>query len=100
MIQKLTIAFVLLLSFPVTSCVKVSKSSSNTSSVSAYGLLQKQGVTSYNYGTHTLGGYALKSSTINLDNYLNKYVTIQGHKINGYPQNGGPDYIEVDQVSI
>lgn len=96
--QYFTIAILFSLLF--TSCVKVSKSSSNTSSVSAYGYLQKQGVTTYNYGTHTLEGSALKSSTINLDNYLNKYVTISGHKINGYPQNGGPDFIEVESVSI
>lgn len=96
--QYLTIVFLFSLLF--TSCVKVSKSSSNSSSVEIYGLLQKQGITTYQYGTHTIGGYALRSSTVNLDDYLNKYVTVHGHKIDGYPVDGGPDYIEVKSVSI
>ncbi len=66
------------------------------------GLIIKQGITSYMYGTHTITGnnktYALKSSTVNLNDYVDKTVTIKGSKIDGYPVDGGPDYIDVKVV--
>ena len=62
------------------------------------GLIQKQGVTSYMYGTHVISGYALRSNTILLDNYIDYNVTIVGYKIDGYPVDGGPDYIEVTDI--
>lgn len=68
------------------------------------GIIQKQGITTYQYGTHILVDnngqtkYALKSESINLDNYINRYVEIKGHKIKGYPIDGGPDYIDVSEV--
>ena len=62
------------------------------------GTIQEQGITTYQYGTHTISGYALKSETINLDDYVNQNVTIVGYKIDGYPVDGGPDYIEVEEI--
>ncbi len=66
------------------------------------GLLEKQTITSYQYGTHTISNkdviYALRSSTINLDTYVNKTVTIKGSKVKGYPVDGGPEYIDVKEV--
>ena len=62
------------------------------------GTIQKQGVTTYQYGTHTISGYALRSSAVNLDDYINQYVTVVGYKIDGYPVDGGPDFIEVLRV--
>ena len=62
------------------------------------GIIQKQGVTSYMYGTHVISGYALRSNSILLDNYINYNVTIVGYKIYGYPVDGGPDYIEVTDI--
>ncbi|MDA9328709.1 hypothetical protein N9Q76_01130 [Flavobacteriales bacterium] len=62
------------------------------------GIIKEQGMTSYQYGTHTLSGYALRSNTVSLDNYVNQNVTIVGYKVNGYPVDGGPDYIEVKKV--
>jgi hypothetical protein len=66
------------------------------------GILQKQGITTYQYGTHIIISndkqYALKSSTIDLNNYQKQYVTIIGEKIAGYPIEGGPEYIEVVKV--
>lgn len=62
------------------------------------GTIQKQGITTYQYGTHTLSGYALRSSTENLDEYVNQNVTVVGHKISGYPIEGGPDFIEVEKL--
>lgn len=62
------------------------------------GTIQKQGITTYQYGTHTLSGYALRSSTLNLDNYINQNVTVVGYKIDGYPIEGGPVFIEVEKL--
>jgi len=66
------------------------------------GLLKKQEITTYQYGTHTISNegktYALKSSTINLDTHVNKTVTVKGNKINGYPVDGGPKLIDVKEV--
>jgi len=66
------------------------------------GLLKKQEITTYQYGTHTISNegktYALKSSTINLDTHVNKTATVKGNKINGYPVDGGPEFIDVKEV--
>lgn len=62
------------------------------------GTLLKQGITTYQYGTHTISGLALKSDIIELDDYLNQDITIIGCKIEGYPVDGGPDYIEVKRI--
>ena len=45
------------------------------------GTLKEQGITTYQYGTHTIAGYALRSSTVALDDYINQSVTVFGHKI-------------------
>ncbi|MDG2343085.1 MAG: hypothetical protein P8L23_00725 [Flavobacteriales bacterium] len=68
--------------------------------VKTTGLIQKQGITTYMYGTHTITDYALKSNSINLDNYIDKNVSIIGEKIDGYPVDGGPDYIEVKKIKV
>ena len=62
------------------------------------GTLQKQGVTYYMYGTHIISGYALRSDLVNLDDFINRNVTIIGYKIDGYPVDGGPVYIEVTDL--
>ncbi|MEO6901510.1 MAG: hypothetical protein ABI315_00335 [Bacteroidia bacterium] len=68
------------------------------------GIIQKQGPTVYQYGTHKLVSdkgetiYALTSDSINLDLYIDKKVELQGDKIKGYPISGGPDYIEVKKI--
>ena len=62
------------------------------------GTLQKQGVTYYMYGTHIISGYALRSDLVNLDEFINRNVTIIGYKIDGYPVDGGPVYIEVTDL--
>jgi hypothetical protein len=72
--------------------------------VSAVGIIKKQGATTYMYGTHILLNdngqtlYALKSNTINLDNYIDKRVAVKGDLISGYPVDGGPDYLDVKLV--
>ena len=66
------------------------------------GIVQQQGLTTYQYGTHILSSnnkiYALRSNTINLDDYLNNKVSIIAKKIAGYPVENGPDFLEVIKV--
>ena len=66
------------------------------------GLLNKQGPTTYQYGTHTLTNssktYALTSKELDLDKYVGRNVIITGEKISGYPVDGGPEYIEVKEI--
>lgn len=66
--------------------------------VEATGKIQKQGITTYQYGTHVIAGYTLRSSAIDLDNYIDQTVTVVGHLIEGYPIEGGPDYLEVEEI--
>lgn len=66
------------------------------------GVIKQLGVTTYQYGTHSISNsgmfYALKSDKYNLDNYVNQTVTVIGESITGYPQNGGPYYLNVIEV--
>jgi len=70
--------------------------------IEATGVIQKLGITTYQYGTHSITNnsmfYALKSDNYNLDNYVNQTVTVIGESITGYPQNGGPYYLNVTDV--
>lgn len=78
------------------SCSKEENITQNTFEVT--GTIQKLEATAFQYGTHTISGFALRSSSVNLDDYINQSVTIVGYKIDGYPVDGGPDYIEVEQL--
>ena len=87
----------------ITSCSSM-RNTGGSETVSLTGNLQKMGITTYQYGTHTInsGGkpYALKSSSLNLDTYVDKQVTLRGNKVSGYPLEGGPDLIEVSEVVV
>ena len=67
------------------------------------GTIESQGITSYQYGTHVLNSeedfYALKSEKLNLDQFIGKEVKVSGSKIEGYPVDGGPNYILVTEVN-
>ena len=66
------------------------------------GTIKEQGFTTYQYGTHTLTSaedfYAIKSDSIDLNLYLNKEVTVKASKIEGYPVDGGPVYLEILEI--
>lgn len=78
------------------------------------GVLQKQGMTSYQYGTHVLKGkslagepnqaettFALKAGKkINLNKFAGKKVIITGKKVDGYPLESGPELIEVSAIEL
>lgn len=67
--------------------------------INLIGTIQKQGVTTYQYGSHVLrsseSNFALRSEKINLDDFEGKTVRVIGEKIEGYPISGGPDFILV-----
>ena len=88
--------FIVLISLLSYSC----KKSLFSNKVKETGFIQKQGINSYMYGTHIITDYALKSNSINLDNYIDKNVSLIGEKIDGYPVDGGPDYIEVKKIKV
>jgi hypothetical protein len=68
------------------------------------GTIKAQEITTYMYGTHVLTNnvgqtlYALRSNSVKLDDYIGKSVEISGSKVDGYPVDGGPDYIEVSKI--
>ena len=72
--------------------------------VESVGIIRKQGITTYMYGTHVLLNddkqtlYALKSDPINLDLYIDKKVKVKGDLIKGYPVDSGPNYLNVKSI--
>ena len=77
--------------------------SGNTDEGKQYsGTIEPSGITSYQYGTHTLDAgdefYALKSEVVDLSQYEGEKVTITATKIEGYPVDGGPVYLNVTKV--
>lgn len=72
-------------------------------SIKVSGTLEKQGITTYQYGTHTLttdgSFYALTSNTVDLEEYIGQEVSIKAEKIEGYPVDGGPEYLRVLEIN-
>ncbi len=66
------------------------------------GTVHAAGITSYQYGTHTLEteneSFALKSDSIDLTRYEQKKVKIIANKIEGYPVDNGPVYLNVISI--
>ncbi|WP_316841794.1 hypothetical protein [Pedobacter gandavensis] len=80
------------------------KSSKDANTVNLTGKIEKMGMTTYQYGTHTIESdkktYALKSSSVDLNQFENKDVELVGTKVPGYPVENGPLLIEVSSVKI
>lgn len=80
------------------------KDSNTAYRATATGTIQKIGMTTFQYGTHLLTTenktYALKSGSINLDQYMNKKVTVKGKKVKGYPIDGGPEFLDVTLIKF
>lgn len=87
----------------LTSCSTVRKPV-DSGQVQLQGTLEATGMTTYQYGTHTLTAaersYALKSSQVDLKVYEGKKVSIKGTKVAGYPVENGPDLIQVTAVKL
>jgi hypothetical protein len=88
----------------VISCANLPTGPDINYGISSDGTIKKQGITTYQYGTHILADsngktiYALKSDTIELDDYMNKKVRVKGELVNGYPVDGGPNYLDVKRI--
>ncbi|WP_316821002.1 hypothetical protein [Pedobacter gandavensis] len=80
------------------------KSSTDANTVHLSGKIEKMGMTTYQYGTHTIESdhktYALKSSSVNLNHFEKKEVQVIGTKVPGYPLENGPALIEVSSVKV
>ena len=76
-----------------TSCIKTTQ---------LEGVIKSQGITTFQYGSHTIVNnkklYALRSDSIKLDDYIGKKVELTGIKINGYPIDGGPEFYNVVHI--
>ncbi|MDT0690808.1 hypothetical protein RM549_13500 [Salegentibacter sp. F188] len=77
-------------------------SGDNSALMEVTGTVEASGITSYQYGTHTLTSsekkYALKSTNIDLSDYEGETVKISGEKIEGYPVENGPEYLDVQKI--
>ena len=87
--------------------VKLAETKQNSQlkkTISISGILRAQGITTYQYGTHTIKDgdkfYALRSDEIEMNNFVEKKVKIIAEKIPDYPVDGGPDYLKVIQIEI
>jgi hypothetical protein len=80
------------------------KQGANATAVTVTGQVTELGMTTFQYGTHLIKAknktYALKSSKLDLDKYLNKSITLSGQKVAGYPLEGGPELIEVSEIAV
>lgn len=87
----------------LSSCSTV-KNSSTSEDVTLTGTIQELGMTTYQYGSHKMKSadtlYALRSSKVQLQDYLDKAITLKGTKVVGYPIEGGPTLIEVTSIAI
>lgn len=72
--------------------------------VTIRGVLKQQGITTYQYGSHTVVEkgklYALKSSDVKLKEFVGKNVKMIAVKVPGYPVDGGPDFYKVLRIEI
>lgn len=73
-----------------------------TDEMEVTGTIHKQEITSYQYGTHTLTTpetfYAIRSAEVDLSAYEGHRVTVKAEKVEGYPIEGGPEYLEVKEI--
>lgn len=75
---------------------------SGSTSMEITGIIELVGMTSWQYGTHTISTdddfFALRSEKIDLAKYEGKKITIKGEKVEGYPLDNGPVFIEVIEI--
>lgn len=77
-------------------------SSNNDNSKEYSGTIEKTGITAYQYGSHRLitdrERFALKSEDVDLSQYEGQKVIIKAKKIEDYPIDAGPVYLNVISV--
>jgi hypothetical protein len=95
------IVLLLIVGLAIAGCANV-KPAADKSLVVLSGKLEALGMSTFQYGSHILnsGGktYALKSAKVNLKSYEGKEVIVKGLKVAGYPVDGGPEFLDVQEV--
>jgi len=96
------IVLLLVVGLAIAGCSTV-KSGTDQNLVVLQGKVEPLGMSTFQYGTHVISAaniiYALKSSKVNLKEYEGKEVTVKGLKVAGYPIDGGPEFIDVQEVT-
>ncbi|WBL22166.1 hypothetical protein [Zunongwangia sp. HRR-M8] len=73
-----------------------------TSNMKLTGLIEAAGITTYQYGSHVLKTdnktYALTSGKVDLTELEGQTYTIIAEKVEGYPVDGGPEYLKVLEI--
>lgn len=99
------IFLILFASLMLVSCSSTDKIERESHSFNYAGTLAPLEMSIWMYGTHTLttengSFYAVKSDAIDLNEYNNKSVEIQGNLIEGYPVDSGPEYLDVKAIKV
>jgi hypothetical protein len=85
----------------ISSC-SILKTSGGNNTVTLSGKVSTLGMSTFQYGTHLIKvenkTYALKSSKVHLDTYVDKSVVLKGSIVPGYPLEGGAELIEVSEI--
>ena len=95
------ILILLALAITFTACSKLN-SKPNAAFVELKGTIQPLGMTTFQYGTHQITvdqkTYALRSNVVDLKAYEGKAVALKGTKVEGYPVENGPEFIDVTKI--
>ena len=92
--------------FALLAFIGISCDESEEYTIVSDGLIIETVASFYQYGTHTIETnegeilYALTSNSIDLTEYNDMYVEIKGNLIEGYPLEGGPEYLEVKSIKV
>lgn len=96
------IILLLVIGLAIAGCLAV-KPAADKNLVILKGKIEVLGMSTFQYGTHILNSegktYALKSTKVNLKSYEGKDVIVKGLKVAGYPVDGGPELLDVLEVS-
>jgi len=97
------IVLLLVVGLAIAGCSAVKPDANGKGQVTLSGKLEALGMSTFQYGTHILSSgkqiYALKSSKLDLKAHEGKEVIVKGVKVAGYPVDGGPDFIDVQEIS-
>jgi len=95
------------LSFAILGGCSSHKIKENNDTVTRSGILTKIEMSSWMYGSHLLSddtGKPLtalkKDETFEFDKYQGEKVEVTGKIIEGYPVDGGPEYLEVESIKL
>lgn len=66
----------------------------------AAGKLAPIGITTFQYGSHRLQGYAVRSKRLTLKRWEGQYVIVTGRMVAGYPLEAGPPLLEVSKIEV